>query len=34
LENIVSTFNPREKPKQALLEEGFINIVENIVVSV
>jgi predicted nucleotidyltransferase len=34
LENVVSTFNPRKKPKQGLLEEGFINIVENIVVSV
>jgi predicted nucleotidyltransferase len=34
LENVVSTFNPREKPKQALLEEGFINILENIAVTV
>jgi predicted nucleotidyltransferase len=30
LENIVNTFDPKNKPKQELLEEGFIRILENI----
>ena len=30
LTHIVSTFNPREKPKQELLEEGFIKILTHI----
>jgi predicted nucleotidyltransferase len=28
--NAVSTFNPKKKPKQEILEEGFIKILENI----
>ena len=28
--NIVSTFDPKKKPKQAILEEGFVEILENI----
>jgi predicted nucleotidyltransferase len=29
-ENILNTFDPKKKPKQELLEEGFIKILENI----
>jgi predicted nucleotidyltransferase len=29
-ENVVSTFDPKKKPKQEILEEGFIKILENI----
>ena len=29
-EDVASTFNPRKKPKQEILEEGFIEILENI----
>ena len=29
-ENCVKTFDPKKKPGQALLEQGFINILENI----
>jgi predicted nucleotidyltransferase len=28
-ENIVKTFDPQKKPKQELLEEGFIKILDN-----